>query len=265
MLRQRLERRRVRSATRPSDHEEPAARRRPHHGSSSTPASRPRRWCRTATAVKAGAAGRPHRRTATSAPTSTPASTGRSPQSRRNYVEIRGTAVASNSIGLIELSSIAAGFQVCRRHAQGRRRRTGPLPHHLQRQVHGDGAGDVGGVQAAVEAGCRAGDFSVIDTFVIPNVHESIFPAHRRARPGEATRIARHHRVVLGCQPDRGRRRDGEVRQRQARRSPPGDGARRQGVRHRSPAASPRSQPRSKPARRPSRRKGLLVNKVVIA
>jgi microcompartment protein CcmL/EutN len=28
-----------------------------------------------------------------------------------------------------------------------------------------------------VEAGCQAGDFSVIDTFVIPNVHEDIFPA----------------------------------------------------------------------------------------
>jgi microcompartment protein CcmL/EutN len=37
--------------------------------------------------------------------------------------------------------------------------------------------GDVAAVEAAVSAGCSAGDFSVIDTFVIPNVHESIFPA----------------------------------------------------------------------------------------
>jgi microcompartment protein CcmL/EutN len=38
-------------------------------------------------------------------------------------------------------------------------------------------AGDVAGVQASVEAGSHAGAFSVIDTFVIPNVHESVFPA----------------------------------------------------------------------------------------
>jgi microcompartment protein CcmL/EutN len=37
--------------------------------------------------------------------------------------------------------------------------------------------GDVAAVQAAVDAGSQAGDASVIDTFVIPNVHESIFPA----------------------------------------------------------------------------------------
>jgi microcompartment protein CcmL/EutN len=37
--------------------------------------------------------------------------------------------------------------------------------------------GDVAQVGAAVEAGTSAGDFSVIDTFIIPNVHEAIFPA----------------------------------------------------------------------------------------
>lgn len=37
--------------------------------------------------------------------------------------------------------------------------------------------GDVAAVESAVEAGNRAGDFSVIDCFVIPNVHESVFPA----------------------------------------------------------------------------------------
>jgi len=46
--------------------------------------------------------------------------------------------------------------------------------------------GDVAAVRAAVDAGCQAGDFSVIDTFVIPNVHEDVFPAiSGTAMPGE--------------------------------------------------------------------------------
>jgi microcompartment protein CcmL/EutN len=37
--------------------------------------------------------------------------------------------------------------------------------------------GEVAAVQASVEAGTRTGDFSVIDSFVIPNLHEEVFPA----------------------------------------------------------------------------------------
>jgi microcompartment protein CcmL/EutN len=37
--------------------------------------------------------------------------------------------------------------------------------------------GDVAAVASSVAAGSRAGGFSLIDTFVIPNVHESVFPA----------------------------------------------------------------------------------------
>jgi microcompartment protein CcmL/EutN len=37
--------------------------------------------------------------------------------------------------------------------------------------------GEVGAVEAAVAAGNTAGNFSVIDCFTIPNLHESIFPA----------------------------------------------------------------------------------------
>jgi len=37
--------------------------------------------------------------------------------------------------------------------------------------------GDVAAVRSSVEAGSRAGDFSIVDTFVIPNVHDSVFPA----------------------------------------------------------------------------------------
>ena len=86
--------------------------------------------------------------------------------------------MAKNSIGLIELGSIAAGYQVTRRHAEGRRRRIGAGALHLLRQVHGDGAGRRRRrCRPAWTAGIKAGSFSVIDTFVIPNVHESIFPA----------------------------------------------------------------------------------------
>ena len=37
--------------------------------------------------------------------------------------------------------------------------------------------GDVAAVQSSVDAGSQAGGFSVIDTFVIPNLHDSVFPA----------------------------------------------------------------------------------------
>jgi len=37
--------------------------------------------------------------------------------------------------------------------------------------------GEVGAVEASVAAGIGAGNFSVIDSFVIPNLHESVFPA----------------------------------------------------------------------------------------
>jgi microcompartment protein CcmL/EutN len=37
--------------------------------------------------------------------------------------------------------------------------------------------GDVSAVEASVAAGVSAGHFSVIDSFVIPNLHEAVFPA----------------------------------------------------------------------------------------
>lgn len=85
--------------------------------------------------------------------------------------------MAKTSIGLIELSSIAAGFLVC-----DQMLKAADVELVLARTICSGKymiliRGDVAAVQASVEAGCRAGDFSVIDTFVIPNVHESIFPA----------------------------------------------------------------------------------------
>ncbi len=85
--------------------------------------------------------------------------------------------MARNSIGLIELTSIAAGFV-----AADAMLKAAGVELLLARTICSGKymvmvRGDVAAVQAAVEAGSAAGDFAVIDTFVIPNVHESVFPA----------------------------------------------------------------------------------------
>jgi microcompartment protein CcmL/EutN len=82
-----------------------------------------------------------------------------------------------NSIGLIELSSIAAGFHVC-----DAMLKSADVDLVLSRSVCSGKyivlvRGDVAAVEASVEAGSRAGDYSVIDSFVIPNLHEAVFPA----------------------------------------------------------------------------------------
>ena len=85
--------------------------------------------------------------------------------------------MADNSLGLIELTSIAAGFQAC--DAMLKAANVGLV---LARSICSGKymvmvRGDVAAVQAAVSAGTSAGHFSVIVSFVIPNLHESIFPA----------------------------------------------------------------------------------------
>ncbi len=85
--------------------------------------------------------------------------------------------MAKTSIGLIELGSIAAGFQVA-----DAMLKAADVDLVLARTICSGKymvliRGDVAAIQAAVDAGTQAGDFSVIDTFVIPNVHEAIFPA----------------------------------------------------------------------------------------
>ena len=81
------------------------------------------------------------------------------------------------SLGLIEMSSIAAGFGVT-----DAMLKAADVELVLARTICSGKymvlvRGDTAACQSAVEAGCRLGDFSVIDTFLIPNVHESIFPA----------------------------------------------------------------------------------------
>src|SRR5689334_22465107 len=82
-----------------------------------------------------------------------------------------------NSIGLVEMGSIAAGFQVC-----DAMLKMADVQLVLARTICSGKymvlvRGDVAAVEAAVKAGSTVGHFSVIDTFVIPNVHEAIFPA----------------------------------------------------------------------------------------
>jgi len=82
-----------------------------------------------------------------------------------------------NSIGLIELGSIAAGFQLT-----DAMLKAADVELVLARTICSGKymvlvRGDTAAVEAAVQTGKQVGDFSVIDTFQIPNVHASIFPA----------------------------------------------------------------------------------------
>jgi microcompartment protein CcmL/EutN len=82
-----------------------------------------------------------------------------------------------NSIGLIEMTSIAAGMQ-----AADIMLKTSQVELVLSRTICSGKymvliGGDVAEVQTAVDAAANQIDFAVIDTFVIPNVHPDIFPA----------------------------------------------------------------------------------------
>lgn len=84
---------------------------------------------------------------------------------------------AKNSVGLIELGSIAAGFQVV-----DAMLKESDVTLVLARTICSGKymvmiRGDVGAVEAAVAAGKALAGYSIIDTFLIPNLHESIFPA----------------------------------------------------------------------------------------
>src|ERR1039457_4323278 len=85
--------------------------------------------------------------------------------------------MAKNSIGMVELGSIAAGYQVC-----DAMLKAADVELVLARSICSGKymvmvRGEVGAVQAAVASGNTAGSFSVIDCFMIANLHESIFPA----------------------------------------------------------------------------------------
>lgn len=97
-----------------------------------------------------------------------------------------------NSIGLIELTSIASGML-----AADIMLKTSAVELILSRTICSGKymvliGGDVAAVQAAVESAVHTIDTAVIDHFVIPNVHPSLFPAlsgHSRVDTLEALGI----------------------------------------------------------------------------
>ncbi len=87
------------------------------------------------------------------------------------------------SIGLIELSSVAAGFQVA-----DTMLKAGNVRLLLSRSICSGKymvliGGDAAAVTAAVEAGAEAANGCLIDQFVIPNVHPDVFVALGRTQP----------------------------------------------------------------------------------
>ena len=85
--------------------------------------------------------------------------------------------MAKNSIGLIELTSIAAGYQ-----AADAMLKASNVDLLLSRSICSGKymvmvRGDVAAVEASVAAGMSGCRFAVIDSFVIPNLHEAVFPA----------------------------------------------------------------------------------------
>lgn len=85
--------------------------------------------------------------------------------------------MAKNSLGLVELTSIAAGYLAC-----DAMLKAADVELVLARSICSGKymvmvRGDVAAVEAAVSAGVSQGNFAVIDSFVIPNLHETVFPA----------------------------------------------------------------------------------------
>jgi microcompartment protein CcmL/EutN len=94
--------------------------------------------------------------------------------------------MANDSLGLIELTSIASGFLAC-----DAMLKAAAVSLVLSRSICSGKymvmvRGDVSAVEASVSAGVAGARFSVIDSFVIPNLHESVFPAISGASKVEA-------------------------------------------------------------------------------
>jgi len=90
------------------------------------------------------------------------------------------------SIGLIELSSVAAGFSVA-----DTMLKAGNVHLLLSRSICSGKymvliGGETAAVEAAVAAGAEAANGCLIDSFTIANVHPDVFVALGRAQPVEA-------------------------------------------------------------------------------
>jgi microcompartment protein CcmL/EutN len=86
-------------------------------------------------------------------------------------------AMEMNAVGLIELSSIAAGFQ-----AADAMLKASAVELLLSRSICSGKymvliGGDVAAVRASVDAGKEISRGMIVDTFVIPHVHRDVFPA----------------------------------------------------------------------------------------
>jgi len=93
--------------------------------------------------------------------------------------------MADKSVGLIELSSIAAGFQVA-----DTMLKAGNVRLILSRSICSGKymvliGGDAAAVTAAVEAGCDAAGGCLIDSFVIASLHPDVFVALGRTQTPE--------------------------------------------------------------------------------
>ena len=85
--------------------------------------------------------------------------------------------MAKNSIGLIEMTSVAAGFETC-----DAMLKTADVQLVLSRSICSGKymvvvRGEVAAVSAAVAAGVATAKFSIIDSFVIAYLHDAVFPA----------------------------------------------------------------------------------------
>ena len=93
--------------------------------------------------------------------------------------------MAEKTVGLIELSSIAAGFQVA-----DTMLKAGDVRLLLSRTICSGKymvliGGETAGVTAAVEAGMLAAGGCLIDEFIIPNLHPDVFTALGRTQPAD--------------------------------------------------------------------------------
>ena len=82
-----------------------------------------------------------------------------------------------NAIGGVELSSVAKGME-----AADAMLKTADIKLILSRSICAGKyialvAGDVGDVQAAVDAGSAIAGHALVDSFVVPNIHPEVFPA----------------------------------------------------------------------------------------
>lgn len=101
--------------------------------------------------------------------------------------------MSERSIGLIELSSVASGFEVA-----DTMLKAGDVRLLLSRSICSGKymvliGGDTAAVQSAVAAGARTAHGCLIDQFVIANVHPEVFTAL-----GRATTVAPETRGALG-------------------------------------------------------------------